>query len=76
MECYRHPDRDGSFYCQKDANYMCEECACCRSPRVYCQFRTACLINLLTREGELSACGDKELNMEAVEDVEKSVVTG
>jgi hypothetical protein len=55
---------------------MCEECACCRSPRVYCQFRTACLINLLTREGELSACGDKELNMEAVEDVEKSMVTG
>ena len=55
---------------------MCEECACCHSPRVYCQFRTACLINLLTREGELSACGDKELNMEAVEDVEKSMVTG
>ncbi len=56
MSCYRHPDRKGSFYCQKDGNYMCEECACCHSPRVYCQYRTACVINVLTRAGELSPC--------------------
>lgn len=35
---------------------MCEECACCHSPRVYCQYRTACVINVLTRSGELSPC--------------------
>ncbi len=57
--CYRHPDRDAPFYCQKDGNYMCRSCACCHSPRVYCQHRTACLIDLLTKEGELSPCGKK-----------------
>ena len=38
---------------------MCQSCACCHSPRVYCQHRTACLIDLLTKEGELKPCGAK-----------------
>ncbi len=54
--CYRHPERVAPFYCQKDGNHMCRDCACCHSPRVYCQFRTACVIDLLTKEGELSDC--------------------
>lgn len=57
--CYRHPDREAPFYCQKDGNYMCRSCACCHSPRVYCQHRTACTIDLLTKEGELKPCGAK-----------------
>ncbi len=56
MECYRHPDREAQYYCEKDGNYMCEECACCHSPRIYCQHRTSCVINLLTKDGELSPC--------------------
>ncbi len=59
-ECYRHPDREADYYCQKDGTYMCGECACCHSPNVYCQYRTACVINILTKEGELSACDEKE----------------
>ncbi len=58
-KCYRHPDREAGYYCQKDGNYMCEECACCHSPRVYCQHRTACVIDILTKEGELSRCEEK-----------------
>lgn len=58
-QCYRHPDLEASYYCQKDGNYMCDECACCHSPNVYCQYRTACVINLLTKNGELSRCDEK-----------------
>jgi len=54
--CYRHNDRAGLFFCQKDGRYMCEQCACCLSPRIYCQYRTACVINELIKEGTLSPC--------------------
>jgi hypothetical protein len=65
MNCYRHPDRPGTFFCQKDGNYMCHECACCHSPRIYCQFRTACVINVLTKQGELTPCDEKPLTGES-----------
>ena len=58
--CYRHPEVEGKFYCQKDGNYMCQECACCHTPRVYCRFRTACVIDVLTKEGELTPCEGEE----------------
>ena len=51
--CYRHPETEAPFYCQKDGNHMCSGCARCHSPRIYCQFRTACVIDLLAKEGEL-----------------------
>ncbi|MBM4326805.1 MAG: hypothetical protein FJ118_06535 [Deltaproteobacteria bacterium] len=54
--CHRHPDREGTFFCQKDAHYMCAQCACCHSPRVYCQFRTACVIDHLAKAGDLRPC--------------------
>lgn len=56
--CYRHSDRPGFYYCQKDGNRMCDECACCHSPRIYCQYRSACIIDILTKEGEISPCGE------------------
>lgn len=65
--CYRHPDRDAKFYCQKDGNYMCEECACCHSPRVYCQYRTACVIDILTKEGHLARCEEKSVAKQAAD---------
>jgi hypothetical protein len=60
VPCYRHPDRPAGHFCQKDGNYMCGECACCHSPGTYCQYRTACVIHVLTKEGMLSPCGEKE----------------
>jgi hypothetical protein len=54
--CYRHPDREGVYHCQKEDIYMCKQCACCHSPDMYCKFRTSCVIQMLTREGELSPC--------------------
>jgi hypothetical protein len=61
MTCNRHPDREAEYFCQKDGIYMCAECACCHSPRIYCKYRTACVINLLVKQGELQDC-----NQEAV----------
>ena len=76
MECYRHPERDGTYFCQKDGNYMCKDCACCHSMKVYCQYRTACVINLLTKEGELLKCRENTLSGESLSHSEKSSVTG
>jgi hypothetical protein len=56
--CEYHPDEEGVFFCEKDDMYMCEQCACCHNPNIYCKFRTACVIDLLTKEGELSPCGE------------------
>lgn len=63
--CYRHPDREGTFFCQKDGTYMCEECACCHSSRIYCKFRTACVIHMLTKEGEIAGCEEREHSIQA-----------
>jgi hypothetical protein len=54
--CFRHPDREASYYCQKERRHMCEECACCVSPGLYCRYRTSCVLAMLTKEGELSPC--------------------
>ncbi len=61
-KCYRHPDRPGNYFCQKDGNHMCEECACCHSPNIYCQYRGACVINMLIKQGEIAPCADKPNN--------------
>ncbi len=55
-QCYNHPDRDAVYFCQKDNRHFCEECACCHSPNIYCQFRTSCVIEFLTKDGELAPC--------------------
>ena len=47
---------------------MCEECACCHSPKIYCQYRSACVINMLTRQGEITPCADKPNNKQEGQD--------
>jgi hypothetical protein len=56
--CHRHPDREGPFFCQKHSTFMCPQCACCPDARLYCRFRTACVVAELTRAGELNDCKD------------------
>jgi hypothetical protein len=48
--CYYHADTEAPYYCQKDDNYMCEACAKCYTPRIYCQYRKLCPIFFLERE--------------------------
>jgi hypothetical protein len=42
--CINHPDRETSILCMKHDLAMCEECATCRDPELYCKHRTACPI--------------------------------
>lgn len=59
MNCRNHPDRDATALCQKLGIGFCTECcrcpdaaACCGclDPKVYCQFRTQCLVWEASRE--------------------------
>ena len=49
--CPNHPDREARFVCMKDNVRMCEECAHCRNPEIYCKYRTSCPIWFM-RKGE------------------------
>ncbi len=51
--CERHPGRQATYYCQKHGKGMCDECAHCGDPKLYCKFRESCLINFLEKTGEL-----------------------
>ena len=49
-ECNRHPGREGTFFCQKYGRRLCEACARCPDPGIYCKFRSMCIIWEMTRE--------------------------
>ncbi len=50
-QCDRHPEKDGIYFCQKDNEYMCDTCVQCYNQTIYCPYRTACVINLMIKEG-------------------------
>ncbi len=59
MNCRRHPEREAAAACRKLGVGFCAECCecldaqrCCEclDPKVYCQFRTQCMIWELSRE--------------------------
>lgn len=67
MNCRKHPDRAAVAICQKHGTGFCGECcecqaaqACCEclDPKVYCQFRTQCLIWEISRERRRSAAAE------------------
>ena len=43
-KCFRHPDKDGKYYCGKYNKYLCEDCLACQDPTIYCKHRKMCLI--------------------------------
>jgi len=59
MKCRNHPERDAIATCQKYETGFCEECCeclnidyCCEclDPKLYCKFRTQCLIWEMSRD--------------------------
>jgi len=50
--CARHPEREGRYYCSKYGRYLCDECVSCADPKLYCKFRTQCIIWELERYGD------------------------
>ena len=52
--CINHPDRAASLVCMKYHTPLCERCARCRDPKLYCKHRTACPIWFIRKDGETS----------------------
>ena len=42
--CINHPEREPEYQCMKYSISYCKDCATCRDPKLYCKFRSACLI--------------------------------
>ncbi len=49
-KCVTHPDRETNLVCMKHQVYMCDECADCRDPEIYCKFRSSCPIWFMHKE--------------------------
>ena len=49
-KCINHPDRETNLLCMKHNVYMCDECARCRDPEIYCKFRSSCPIWFMHKE--------------------------
>ena len=59
MQCRNHPDREAFALCQKNETGFCmtccefmniDHCCECASPKLYCKFRTQCMIWELSRD--------------------------
>lgn len=50
--CKNHPDRQTNFICHKHNYYLCEECLVCADPKLYCKFRSSCIIFFTTMKSE------------------------
>lgn len=48
--CVNHPDRETVLVCTKYSRHLCEACAHCSDPKLYCKFRTACMIWFMEKE--------------------------
>jgi len=53
-KCLKHPEIETDYLCMKDNVYMCQECLKCRNPKIYCKFRSSCLIWFEEKEKKLN----------------------
>ncbi|HWR97142.1 MAG TPA: hypothetical protein VN317_01850 [Candidatus Methanoperedens sp.] len=67
MQCRNHPDRAAVVLCQKLGTGFCgecceclraEECCGCLDPKVYCQYRTQCLVWEMSRARRRAPAAD------------------
>jgi hypothetical protein len=42
--CARHADTPAIHNCAKYGRYLCEDCLCCQDPKLFCRWRTSCVI--------------------------------
>ncbi len=50
-KCTNHPEKETGLLCMKHNVYMCDECATCRDPEIFCKFRTSCPIWFIEKRG-------------------------
>jgi hypothetical protein len=51
--CKNHPDRETNYICAKHGYHLCEECLRCHDPKLYCKYRSSCIINYISEN-----CGE------------------
>lgn len=49
-KCSVHPDRSSSYQCLKHKVYLRDECLACKDPKLYCKFRSSCIIWFATKK--------------------------
>ncbi len=49
-QCTNHPERETRLQCMKHGVFMCDACAHCRDPEIYCKFRPSCIIHFNDKE--------------------------
>ncbi len=61
-QCINHPERETQYTCLKHQIYLCEECLKCKDPKIYCKYRSSCLIWFMTKrqDGLDPAPGDEQ----------------
>jgi hypothetical protein len=47
--CKNHHDIESTCYCTKYKYPLCDLCAHCPDPDLYCKFRTSCIIHFLEK---------------------------
>lgn len=52
--CRNHPDRETLYSCLKHGYFLCDECLECGDPKLYCTYRSSCLIHFLTRKKKVT----------------------
>jgi len=50
--CVNHPEKPAGLVCMKYQIHVCEQCANCRDPQLYCKHRTACTIWFVAKDSE------------------------
>ena len=55
--CVNHPDKPAAMVCMKYQIHVCEQCASCRDPKLYCKHRSACLTWFNTKLKESTPMG-------------------
>lgn len=48
-KCTVHPDHGTSYQCLKHKVFLCDECLACIDPKLYCKFRSSCIIWFTTK---------------------------
>jgi uncharacterized 2Fe-2S/4Fe-4S cluster protein (DUF4445 family) len=51
VSCYKHSENPGKYYCSKYNRYVCDECAACQDPKLYCKFRKMCFLWEVVKHG-------------------------
>lgn len=54
--CKNHPDKVANYACSKHGYHLCAECVRCHDPKLYCKYRSSCIIYYTSEKNGESLC--------------------